>query len=436
MSKSAARGTIPSFFQQFVHSEVSGSIVLLVCTIGALLWANSPWAERYFEIAHTYIGVGWGDAVFKMSLQHWINDGLMVLFFFVVGLEIKREVVVGELSSADKAGLPIAAALGGMVVPAGLYALVNWGGVGINGWGVPMATDIAFALGILAMLGKRAPLGLKVFLTALAIADDLGAVLVIAVFYTASIKVMALAVAGVLLALLLVAARANIKESWVYIVLGLGVWAAVLASGVHATIAGVLVAMTIPVKARRDPADFWATSEKALASLKTSEMTRESMIEDSRQLECLEALHEATDEMLPPGLRLEHTLHPIQSFFVLPLFAFFNAGVSLTGGGTAPSAVPLGIMLGLVLGKPIGISLFSWIAVKSGRGKLPAGVGWPQIVGAGLLAGVGFTMSIFISELAFGDPELVSAAKVGILAASVTAGVGGFLLLRFSKKPA
>jgi NhaA family Na+:H+ antiporter len=434
MSHRADSTRIPGFFQQFVHSEVSGSIVLLVCTAAAMLWANSPWAQHYFDLAHTYIGVSWGDAYFKLSLQHWVNDLLMVLFFFVVGLEIKREILVGELASAEKAALPVAAALGGMVVPALLYAVLNIGGAGAAGWGIPMATDIAFALGILAMLGKRAPLGLKVFLTALAIADDLGAVMVIAVFYTEQIKVVALIIAAVLLGALMLMGRANVKQPALYLVLGFGVWAAVLASGVHATVAGVLVALTIPVRARRDPEHFWAVTDEAVGNLRGANLTRESMIEDGRQLSCLEALHDAAGDMVPPGLALEHRLHPVQAFLVLPLFAFFNAGVALGGGGAYPAAVPLGIVLGLVLGKPIGIGLFSWLAVRSGRASLPEGVTWSQIMGAGLLAGVGFTMSLFISELAFGDPALVAGAKIGILGASVIAGVGGWLLIRLTSK--
>ena len=434
MTAPARQRRVPDFFLQFVRSEVSGSIVLLACTALALAWANSPWQRQYFDLAHTYIGVSWGEAAFKMSLQHWVNDLLMVLFFFVVGLEIKREIVVGELSSGEKAALPVAAAVGGMVVPAGIYAALNWGGPGISGWGVPMATDIAFALGILAMLGKRVPLGLKVFLTALAIADDLGAVMVIAIFYTAQIKLLALAIAAVLLGLLLVAARANVKSQVVYILLGLGVWAAVLASGVHATIAGILVALTIPVRAQREPAAFWAVSEEATNYLRQSELTRESMIEDEHQLECFEAIHEAAGDMVPPGLALEHALHPVQAFFVLPLFAFFNAGVNLLGEASMPAAIPWGIALGLVLGKPLGIGLFSWITVRMGWGRLPAGVSWAMILGAGLLAGVGFTMSLFISELAFSDPDLVAGAKIGILGASLAAGVTGWLMLRLATR--
>ncbi|HOX24752.1 MAG TPA: Na+/H+ antiporter NhaA [Candidatus Krumholzibacteria bacterium] len=429
-------GRIPGFFLDFVRSEVSGSVVLLACTAFALALANSPWRSWYDDLAHTPLGVSWGSAAFTLSLQHWVNDLLMVLFFFVVGLEIKREVLVGELSSVEKATLPVAAALGGMVVPAALYTLLNAGGPGAPGWGVPMATDIAFALGILAMLGRRAPLGLKVFLTALAIADDLGAVLVIALFYTEQIAVVALLVAAALLGLLLLAARAGVRRPEVYVALGLGVWAAVLASGVHATVAGVLVALTVPVRARRDPAEFRATSAAALAELERGDLTRESMLGDDRQLACLEALHDAAGDMVPPGLALEHRLQPVQAWLVLPLFAFFNAGVNLAGGSTAPATVPLGIMLGLVVGKPLGIGLFSWLAVRSRRGRLPDGVSWIQLWGAGALAGVGFTMSLFISELAFADADLVAGAKLGILGASLTAGIVGWSLIRLAGRRA
>jgi NhaA family Na+:H+ antiporter len=428
-------GGLPGFFQQFVHSEVSGSIVLLGATVVALVWANSPVADSYFDLVKTYIGVAWGDASFKMSLQHWVNDLLMVLFFFVVGLEIKREILVGELASARKAALPVAAAVGGMVVPAGLYAMLNVGGPGASGWGIPMATDIAFALGILALLGKRVPLGLKVFLTALAIADDLGAVLVIAVFYSASINVTALVAAAVLLVAIVVAGRFGMKQVSIYLLLGFGVWVAVLASGVHATVAGVLVALTIPVRARRDPGAFWEVAERALAKLRGREMTRESMIDDQEQLAALESLHDAAGDMVPPGLALEHRLHPVLAFLVLPLFALVNAGVAIGGGPVAaPVSITTGIILGLVVGKPLGIVVLSWLTVKLGRGELPAGVSWGQILGAGLLAGVGFTMALFIGDLAFVDAAATDRAKIGILVASAVAGVAGYVVLLMSTR--
>ena len=419
------------FFQRFLHSEVAGSVVLLACTILALIWANSPAAESYEELTHTYVGISWGDHGFKLSLQHWINDLLMAVFFFVVGLEIKREMVLGELSSFRQAILPVTAAIGGMVVPAAIYLMFNASGDGQSGWGIPMATDIAFALGILAIFGKRVPLGLKVFLTALAIADDMGAVLVIALFYTEKVNLSALVVAAVFLFLLFAASKANVRRVGVYVFLLLGVWLAVFASGVHATVAGILVAMVIPVRARLDPHQFVEMLETSWRKLEKSTLTQESMVSNAEQYEALRTIDLAATDMLPPGLVLERYLHLGQAFLILPLFAFFNAGVRISGDifETLANPVSLGIVLGLVLGKQIGVFLFSWLAIKSGRAALPAGVTWGQIWGASCLAGVGFTMSLFISELAFKDPEIISEAKIGILAASLVAGILGYLVL-------
>ncbi len=422
-------------FQEFFHSEVSGSVILLVCAIAALAWANSPWSATYFDLEHTPIAISWGEHVFPpahhQTLGHWIGDGLMVIFFFVVGLEIKREFVVGQLSSLRQAILPVSAALGGMIAPAILYTWLNFGGAGASGWGIPMATDIAFALGILALFGARAPIGLKIFLTALAIADDLGAVVVIAVFYTDHISPIALAAAGGLLFLIFLAGRLGIRATWIYALLMVGVWAAVLLSGVHATVAGVLIAMLIPVQGKIDAEDFLATGEKNLAELEATGLTRDSVFSNHRHAELLDDLYLTTEDMRPAGLSLEHQLHPVQAFLILPLFALFKAGVPLSGETLAafPSAVSLGIIVGLVLGKPIGVTLFTWVAVKSGQAELPAGVTWFQIVGVSCLAGVGFTMSIFISELAFEDAGLIGEAKIGVLAASVLSGIVGFLVL-------
>ncbi len=421
------------FFEWFVRSEASGSILLLGCTVVALAWANSPWAAGYDRMLHTYAGLGVGDGAFKLSLHHWVNDGLMVLFFFVVGLEIKRELVVGRLASLREATLPLAAAVGGMVVPAVLYAVVNVGGDGAAGWGVPMATDIAFALGVLALFGRRVPIELKVFLTALAIVDDLGAVLVIALFYTASIQLVPLLAAAILLATLMVVVRLGFDRLWVVVPLALGVWLGVFASGVHATVAGVLVALVIPVRARVEPEHFLAAAKERLDRLQGSALTRQSMIDDRGQLDDIEGLHEITARMLPPGLVLEHALHPVQVWLVLPLFALFNAGVPLEGASTgATGPVSLGILLGLVAGKPLGILLASWLAVRSGRASLPAGVSWGQVIGAGCLAGIGFTMSLFITDLAFDSLALETSAKIGILGASLLSAIGGAAILHRS----
>jgi len=425
-------GGMSSFLHRFIHSEVSGSIVLLICTVIALVWANSPWAESYQHMLHIKAGVSWGGHSFSLSLHHWVNDGLMVVFFFVVGLEIKRELVVGRLSSLDRAILPIAGALGGMIVPALLYLAINAGGPAVKGWGIPMATDIAFALGLLAVFGKRVPIGLKVFLMALAIADDLGAVAVIAVYYTEKINVPALIVAAVLLVTLGGAIKARVSRVGFLAALIVAFWAAVLASGVHATIAGILVAFLVPVRASMDPKRFVLTLKGSLGRLEEGgELTRESMIEEAAQLDAIDSLWTAGARMYPSGLAFEHYLHPVQAFVILPLFALFNAGVVISGdaGKVLLSAESLGVIVGLFVGKQLGVLGFSWIAVKSGRAHLPEGVTFGQVWGVACLAGIGFTMSLFVSDLAFNAPELLAGAKLGILAASLLAGAWGAIIL-------
>lgn len=419
------------YFEWFVHSEVTGSILLLACTVAALSLANSPLAGGYEHLLHTKIGLSWGDDAFKLSLHHWINDGLMVIFFFVVGLEIKREIAVGQLSSLSRATLPVAAAAGGMLVPAAFYWALNRGGEGAAGWGIPMATDIAFALGVLAIFGKRVPLGLKVFLTALAIADDLGAVLVIALFYTESIHGGALLAAGIMLVLLLGAIRLRVRRLSLLLPLILGVWLGVFASGVHATVAGILVALVIPVRARTEPGFFLKAARDRLAKLEAAPLTTHSMIDDEEQFDIIESLKEGAEDMLPAGLRLEHMLHPVQVWFILPVFALANAAVAIDGHilEALRNPVSLGIILGLVAGKPAGICLLSWLATRFLGGSLPDGVTWPQIAGAGCLAGIGFTMSLFIADLAFDAGHLVTNAKVGILAASLLSAIIGIVLL-------
>jgi NhaA family Na+:H+ antiporter len=431
MTSEERRVGFRGFFEWFVRSEVTGSILLLGCTVIALVWANSPWDRTYSDLLHTYIGVSWGGAEFKLSLHHWINDGLMVIFFFVVGLEVKRELVVGELSTIRKATLPVAAAVGGMMVPAVLFALFNFGGEGARGWGIPMATDIAFALGVLAIFGTRAPLGLKVFLTALAIADDLGAVAVIAIFYTDTIDIRALIVAAGLLVVLFVAIRANFRSIGLLLPLIVGFWLAVFASGVHATVAGILVAMLIPVRPRLTVEAFVRHAEDFMHGLAATGGADEVVVPDTYHLNAVERHREVAADILPPGLVLEHMFHPVQVWFILPLFALANAGVAIGGDLMEVLANPLalGIIIGLVIGKPLGISLLSWLAVRTGGSALPEGVTWGQIAGAGCLAGIGFTMSLFISDLAFDDEMLIATAKVGILAASLASGILGFVIL-------
>jgi NhaA family Na+:H+ antiporter len=426
-------GSSAGVFARFVHSQAFGSTLLLAATIAALLLANSRWSDIYFGYLHTKVGVAWGPATFALSVQHWINDLLMVVFFFVVGLEIKRELVAGQLSTFKKAVVPVAAALGGMIVPALLYAWFNPSGDAAAGWGIPMATDIAFALGVLALFGARVPVGLKVFLTALAIADDLGAVLVIAIFYTDQISWPGLAVAAAFLAAIALANRSRVGHPVVYVALALGVWAGVLASGVHATIAGVLVALVVPVRSRLNPREFLDLTDDRLSRLRSAQLTRDSLLEDRWQLDAISDLRRVASDMRPPGLALEEALHPFVAYVILPLFALFNAGVAVNGSlfDGLRHPVGLGIIVGLVVGKQVGITLFTWLAVTLGRSERPEGVSWAQIYGGACLAGIGFTMSMFVTQLAFKDPGNLDRAKVGILFASLVAALWGAGVLAF-----
>lgn len=419
-------------FLRFFESEVAGSVVLLACTIIAMASANSPWAGLYQELIHVEIGVSWGESVFSLSLQHWVNDALMAVFFFVVGLEIKRELLIGHLSSLKNAIIPVTAAAGGMLMPALLFLFLNPGGEAARGWGVPVATDIAFALGILSLLGKRVPVSLKVFLTALAIADDIGAVLVIALFYTEKIRWFSLAAAVILTFLLQRAVRIRMFGFKTYALLIIGVWVAVFASGIHATIAGILVALIVPVRARFEPKEFVAFAHKKLREIESKKMTRESMLRHEDQLEPITELHNATTALKPVGISLEHYLHSFQAFLVLPVFALCNAGVPLESdlAETLVHPISLGIILGLFLGKQIGVTLFSWVIIRSGFADMPKGVTWPQIYGVSCLAGVGFTMSLFVSDLAFKTASFIDDAKIGILSASLISGIIGYLVLR------
>ena len=417
--------------------EASGGILLLICAAVALVWANSPWAASYFELWQTIVTAGAGSLVISKPLLLWINDGLMAIFFFVVGLEIKREVLVGELSSPRQAALPLVAAVGGMVVPAGFYVAFNAGADTISGWGVPMATDIAFALGVLALLGSRAPLALKIFLTALAIVDDLGAVLVIALFYTAEISWGSLLVGAGFLVALIAANRFGIRRTAVYVVLGLGLWVAFLKSGVHATIAGVLLALTIPARRRIDTSGFRDRAEE-LVALFARDVKPGSTEPTTDQRDAIHALEEACEHVETPLSRMEHALHGWVAFGIMPVFALANAGVAFGDGLGAAfgTSVTLGVLFGLFLGKQVGVLFFSWLAVRAGWAVMPSGITWRQIYGVSCLTGIGFTMALFIANLAFSDAAVLDQAKIGIFAASLLAGVLGWALLRFAPQPA
>jgi NhaA family Na+:H+ antiporter len=427
---------ILSPFARFARTESAGGIVLIAATLVAIVWANSPWGEGYHHLWETQVTVGAGTWALSYPLHYWINDGLMAVFFFLVGLEIKREFLVGELASVRRATLPIAAALGGMIVPAILYATLNVGGAGERGWGIPMATDIAFALGVLALLGPRIPLSLKVFLAALAIVDDLGAVLVIAVFYTDQISWAALGVGMTVLAALVVANRLQARAPIVYVTLGLILWIAFLKSGVHATVAGVLLAMTIPARTRIDTAEFLDRGRRILDYFDAAGTEGTDVLTNRGQQAAIQEMENACEAVQAPLQRIEHELHGPVAFIIIPLFALANAGVHLGGnlGEAFTNPVALGIILGLVVGKPIGITLFAWLAVKLNLAALPAGTSWRAIRGVSLLGGIGFTMSLFIAGLAFpGVPHLNEDAKIGIFAASLVAGVVGYLALRGMK---
>ncbi len=424
-------------FQDFTDKQSSGGIVLIAATVIALAWANSPWAESYAALWHTKLTVAVGDFSLTKDLTHWVNDGLMAVFFFVIGLEIKREVLVGELSSVRDAALPVVAALGGAVVPGLIYIAINAGTEGSVGWGIPMATDIAFALGVLALLGERAPVALKVFLTALAIVDDIVAVLVIAFFYTSEISWGALGAGGAFLAGLVVANLLGVGRTLVYAVLGLGLWLSFLLSGVHATIAGVLLALTVPASSFINPAAFLERSRYVLDRFEQAGEKGEHVLANEERQAALHALNHAAYKLEPPLHELENTLHPWVVFAIMPIFALANAGVSLGGdiADALSSSVALGIVVGLVVGKQLGITLFAWLAVRSGISELPEDINWRHVYGVGWLAGIGFTMSLFITDLAFSDGSLVEAAKLGILVASVIAGVVGWLILRGASSP-
>ncbi len=420
-------------FQEFAKVEACGGIILFIFTVGALYWANSKWAQSYHHLWEEIFTIGVGHFVLSKSLHHWINDGLMTIFFLIAGLEIKREIMVGELASFKKAVLPIAAAIGGMVVPAAIYSVLNFGGDRL-GRGIPMATDIAFALGVLTVLGKRIPSGLKVFLLALAIVDDLGVVLVIAIFYTSEISWNALGAGMGIFSVLVVFNKLHVRNPICYYFFGFLLWLAFLKSGLHATIAGVLLALTIPTQTRIKRDDFlWGTSYW-LNIFESASKEKDCVLANEDQQEAIHALEHFCERANSPALRVEHSLHPMVTYAIMPIFAFANAGVHIQGDITKSvlSTVSLGIIFGLALGKPIGITFFSWIAIKCKLADLPEGVSWLQLFGGGCLGGIGFTMSIFVANLAFGEGQLLTIAKIGILTASLLAGVLGAVVLLLS----
>jgi NhaA family Na+:H+ antiporter len=421
----------PTIFQRFFRTETAGGSVLLLFGIAALALANSPLAEAYDRFWQIRLTVGIGERSLSLTLHQWINDGLMAVFFLLVGLEIKRELIVGELASVRKAALPIACAIGGMIVPAGIYLLCNMSGFGVRGWGIPVATDIAFALGALALIAPDAPFGARVFLAALAIVDDMGAVLVIAIFYSQTIAWSALAGAVVMLAVLIGFNAMGVRHLWPYMLAGIVLWYFVHESGVHATVAGVALAFTIPTHTRINAVEFSRQARSFLDQFDRTESGDLLVLTSKGQQEALFALEHASKGGTAPSLRLEHTLHNFSALVVMPLFGFANAGVSI-GGPLEHAEVTAGALLGLVIGKPLGIAAAAFCAVKSGISQLPRGVVWGSLLGYACLAGIGFTMSLFIAMLAFDETGPVNAAKTGILAGSLLAGIAGAIVLRIA----
>lgn len=420
--------------QRFIQQEKSGGIVLGISVIIALILANSPWSGAYHHILEHRFGFQWdGKTYFEYNLHHWINDGLMAIFFFVVGLELKKEIVGGELSNPRKALLPIAAALGGMIVPASIYLALNPVGEVHSGWGIPMATDIAFALGVLYLLGSKIPFTLKVFLTALAIVDDLGAVLVIALFYTSEISIMHLAIGGIILFAMYLGNKLGVRSILFYAILGIGgVWTTFLLSGVHATIAAVLAAFTIPadVKIKEDP--FIKQIQDYLNKFKAIDPDNNKPTLTNEQLHIIEKMNMAAVAATPPLQRLEHAMHPLVTFIIIPIFALANAGVSLNMDVNQlfETNVLMGVGLGLLVGKVVGVVGFTLLMVKLKIAPMAEGMNIRNLFGLGFLAAIGFTMSLFVTSLAFTQEEYMVQAKIGIFVASIIGGVIGYMILR------
>jgi Na+:H+ antiporter, NhaA family len=425
-------------FEEFIHRQTTSGLLLMLTAMLALVLANSPLAYFYQQIQHLDIGLVIGSWSLENSLHHWVNDGLMALFFFVVGLELKREILVGELANPRQAALPIVAAIGGMVVPALIFYSINPDGDAARGWGIPMATDIAFALGAIALLASRVPRALITFLVALAIVDDLGAVIVIAIFYTESISMGALTAVAMLFGLLMVLNVAGIRKITPYFILSIFLWYAMYKSGVHATLAGVLGAFSVPARPKYNPDRFSEHVRELIERFDSSHVTGQSIMTNDKLRAIVQTLENGIHQVEAPLQRLEHAWHLPVAYLVIPVFALFNAGIPLQLSGigqTLLHPVTLGVALGLIAGKVIGIAGTCWIALKLNIGQMPAGTRFTQIIGVSLLGGIGFTMSIFIAELGFiHQPELLLMAKTGILFASMVAGISGFIWLYLAGK--
>ncbi|MBL7859268.1 MAG: Na+/H+ antiporter NhaA [Cyclobacteriaceae bacterium] len=421
---------------RFISNSTTSGIVLFSSAALALILSNSPWSDEFQQIWKHKVSIGYDAYIISKDLHHWINDGLMSLFFFVVGLELKREIIAGELSDLKKAALPIAAAIGGMLVPALIYLLFNRSGDTADGWGIPMATDIAFALGVLYLLGDKVPLSLKIFLTVLAIADDIGAVLVIAFFYTSDINVISLFTGAAFMAVLIVANVIGVRSTLFYGIVGIaGLWLAFIMSGVHATIAGVLAAFTIPARVKVSANYYSQKLEQLLVLFKSAEVNTLPTV-SKEQFKILSKIENFSEQALTPLQRLEHTMHPFVAFLIMPIFALSNAGVELSSNFLTQiqSPVSLGIFFGLLAGKVIGVVGVVYLMLRLRWAVLPQGVNMLHIWGTGFVAAIGFTMSLFISGLAFRQEEYAVQAKLGVLAASITASVIGYCIIRIANK--
>jgi NhaA family Na+:H+ antiporter len=414
--------------RNFLRRESFSGIFLFIMALIAMILANSEYSELYFKIFHTDVGITIGDNTISMSLLHWINDGLMALFFLIVGVEIKREIIFGELSTLKKASFPIVGAIGGMVVPAGLYILFNPTAPDIYGFGIPMATDIAFALGILMLLGDRVPISLKIFLTSLAVVDDLGAIIIIATFYTDNIDQASMLYSLATIVLLFILNKTGVKKIAIYMAVGTFLWVFIHNAGIHATIAGIVLAIFIPVKAKINSSNFLGVMQSKINSFDMMDSNRKNILLTRPQQDILESIYQTYRDVQNPMLRLEHFLHPITAYFIMPIFAFANAGVAISSDFEYFSSTNLGIIAGLMIGKPLGIFMSVYAISKLGHIQKPIHLEWSHIFGASMLGGVGFTMSILVANLAF-SAELLEGAKVSVLVSSTVVGLFGVLYI-------
>ncbi|PAF48205.1 Na+/H+ antiporter NhaA [Helicobacter sp. 12S02634-8] len=425
-----ARTSLARVFLNFIKSESFGGIFLFISALLAMVVANSPWSAYYFEFWHMDFGFSLGEHFVGFSIHNWINDVLMALFFLMVGLEIKREVLFGELSGFKKAAFPAIAALGGMIAPGLIYYGLNAGTDSYHGFGIPMATDIAFALGVIMLLGKRVPMALKVFLVTLAVADDLGAIVVIAIFYTSGLEFMWLLVAALIVVILIALNKIGVKNLIPYLILGIFLWFAVHHSGIHATIAAVVLAFCIPIKPHKQNENFSHLIKTLGESFRLKSSQHNQALLNQEQIHILYAIKDEAKAIQSPLGRLEHMLQPWSAYFIMPLFAFANAGVNIGSDiHFDTDHILLGVILGLVIGKPVGIFIITFLCEKLGIASRPQGISWGHILGAGMLAGIGFTMSMFVSNLAFSHPESMEVSKVSILLGSLISGVIGVIYL-------